>query len=127
MKQFRRLSHQRGTSLLGLATIAVIVAFLALMGMRTFPAVSEFLTVRRAVNQIMKSGPTSATEIRAAFDKQKEVEYSITSISGADIEVVQAGERLRANFAYNKEIEIFDPVYLLLKFQGTAVSGSTGP
>jgi len=114
-------------TLFGLVFVAVIVGFLALMAMRVFPCVNEFLTIRRAVNQIMKNGPTTALEIRTAFDRQKDVEYSISTITSKDLDIQQVGNRLRTTFAYNKEVEILDPVYLLLKFEGGASAGSTGP
>ena len=127
IKSLRPLRGQRGASLLGMAVLAVVVAFLMLMAARIFPVVSEFLTVRRAVSQIMQNAPTTALEIRTAFDRQKAVEYSIKSISGKDIDVQQVGDKLRASYAYNVEVEIVEPVYLLIKFSGGATAGSGGP
>jgi hypothetical protein len=127
MQRFRRLQPQRGTSLFGLFLIAAIVGFLALMAMRAFPAVNEYLTIRKAINQIMKNGPSSPQDIRNAFDKQSEIEYSIQTIKGKDLEITQVNDRLKCRFRYDKEIEIMDPVWLLLKFDGTATSGGTGP
>jgi len=119
---------QRGTSVLGMAVIAGVVFFVGLIGMRVFPVVNEFLTIRRAVTQIMKESPSSASAIREAFEKQKEVEYSITTLSGKDLDVSLQGERLRTSFSYQKEVEIADPVFLLIKFQGSALAGGgNGP
>jgi hypothetical protein len=127
MTSFRRLHTQRGTSVLGLVLIAVVVGFIALMGMRTFPAVNEYLTIRQAINKIMKSGPANAQDIRNAFDKQTEIEYSIQSIKGSDLEITQVNDKLKTRYRYNKEVEIMDPVWLLLKFDGSAMSGGNTP
>ena len=127
MKRLHPPRGQRGASLLGMAVLAVVVAFLMLMAARIFPVVSEFLTVRRAVSQIMQNAPTTALEIRTAFDRQKAVEYSIKSISGKDIDVQQVGDKLRASYSYNVEVEIVEPVYLLIKFSGGATAGGGGP
>jgi hypothetical protein len=59
-------------------------------------------------------------EVRKAFDKQKDIEYSISSISGKDLEVTKENERLVIRFAYDKEVPLVEPVYLLIKFRGSS-------
>jgi hypothetical protein len=125
----RRLSRQRGASLFSMLILAIIVAFVMLMGARVFPSVNEYLTIRQAVNKIMKSGPSSPADIRSAFEKTTEVEYSIKTISSKDLTIVPLGEAgLRTTFAYNVEIPIVEPVFLLVKYEGGATSGGAkGP
>jgi hypothetical protein len=57
-------------------------------------------------------------EVRKAFDKQKDIEYSIDSISGKDLEVTKENDRLVIRFAYDKEVPLVEPVFLLIKYQG---------
>ena len=45
-------SRQRGVTLFGLLFWAVIVGFLALIGMRVLPALNEYFTIKRTVNKI---------------------------------------------------------------------------
>jgi hypothetical protein len=116
-------SRQRGMTVFGLVFVAIIIGFFALMAMRAFPSVNEYLTIRKTVNQIMKSGPTSPAEIRNAFAKQTEVEYSIKTIGPKDLEITQNGERLTTSYAYQVEIPIVEPVFLLIKYEGRATSG----
>jgi hypothetical protein len=59
-------------------------------------------------------------EIRAAFDRQKEIEYSITSISGKDLQVTKENDKVVIRFAYDKEIELYGPVFLLIKYEGSS-------
>jgi hypothetical protein len=95
-----------------------------------FPSVNEYLTIRKAVNQIMKSGPASPSDIRTAFEKTSEVEYSIKTITAKDLTIVPLGDSgaLRTSFAYNVEIPIVEPVFLLVKYEGSATSGGAkGP
>ncbi len=125
MSQSRRLASQRGTSVLGLVVIAIIVGFFMLMGARVFPSVNEYLTIRKAVSQIMRSSPPSAEAIRSAFEKTSEVEYSIKTIGPKDLVIVPQGDGLRTSFAYNIEIPIIEPVYILVKYSGTASSGGS--
>jgi hypothetical protein len=110
--------HQRGITLLGLLFWAIVAAFVALVAVRVFPTLNEYATIRRAVDKIAKENPGSVAGVRTAFDKQKEVEYSIASISGKDLEVTKENDRLVIRFAYDKEIELFSPVFLLIKYRG---------
>ena len=123
-----RLPHrQRGASVFTMFFVAVIVGFFALMAMRAFPAVNEYLTIRRDIDKIAKDDPPSADAIRQAFERSSEVEYSISTIKPSDLEITPSGDHFRIRVKYDKEIEIFDPVYLLLKFDHSATSGGSAP
>jgi len=58
------------------------------------------------------------SEIRAAFERARSIEYSIQSISGKDLEVTKDNDKVVVSFAYDKEIELFGPVSLLIKYRG---------
>lgn len=109
--------RQRGVTLFGLLFWAVIVGFLALIGMRVLPALNEFFTIKRTINKISTEGST-VPEIRAAFERQKDIEYSIVSITGKDLVVTKENEKVVVSFAYDKEVELVKPVFLLIKFEG---------
>jgi len=122
----RSLSRQRGASLISMLFLAVIVAFVMLMGARVFPSVNEYLTIRKAINRIMAANPASPADIRNSFDKTIEVEYSIQTIKGKDLDIRPIGGdtgNFRCSYAYNVEIPIIEPVYLLVKYAGSAKSG----
>ena len=112
-----KASRQRGVTLFGLLFWAVIVGFLALIGMRVLPALNEYFTIKRAINKITSEGST-VPEIRNAFERQKDIEYSITSISGKDLQITKENDKVVVGFAYDKEIELMKPVFLLIKFEG---------
>jgi len=122
----RSLSRQSGASLISMLFLAVVVAFVMLMGARVFPSVNEYLTIRKAVNRIMAGNPASPTDIRNAFDKTVEVEYSIQNVHGKDLDIRPVGAdsgNFRCSYAYNVEIPIIEPVFLLVKYAGSAKSG----
>lgn len=112
---------QRGISLMGLMFWAVIVAFLGTVLIKVVPTVQEYMAIRNTVRRITEGSPTAA-EIRAAFEKQKIIEYGITAVGGRDLQIETSGDKLVVRFAYDKEIEVFDPVYLLIKYQGSATT-----
>jgi hypothetical protein len=109
---------QRGVSLFGLMMWAIVIGFIGYVAVRVLPTVNEYLTVQRAVDRVAAEAPATVAEVRRAFDRQKDIEYSISSISGKDLEITKENDRLVIRFAYNKEILIFEPVFLLMKYQG---------
>lgn len=109
---------QRGMGLIGLLFWLAVVGALVLIGLKVFPTVNEYLTVKRAVNKIASSSPASVAEARSAFESIKAVEYSIKSISGKDLIVTKNGDDVVIGFEYDVEIELIPPVYLLMKYQG---------
>lgn len=113
-----RLRHQQGFSLFSLLFWAILVGFVALMGMRVLPTINEFLTIRKAVNKAALEGGNTVPGIRAAFDRQKDIEYSISSISSRDLDITKENEHIVVRFAYEKEIELLSPVFLLIKYEG---------
>jgi hypothetical protein len=111
-------SRQRGVTLIGLLFWAVVVAFAALLVMRVVPTLNEYFTIQKAVTKVAKEGGTTVPEIRAAFERTKQIEYSITAVSGADLEISKENDKIVVKFAYDKEIELFEPVYLVIKYRG---------
>jgi hypothetical protein len=114
----RTRSTERGLTMIGLLLWAIVVAFVALIIVRVLPTINEYSTILRAVQKIAKEEPASVAQVRAAFEKQKEVEYSIASIGGKDLEVTKENDKLVVRFAYDKEVELFEPVFLLIKYRG---------
>ena len=109
---------QRGISLLGLLLWAIVVGIVALVALRVLPTVNEFLTIQRAVDKVAAEGLTTVPEIRAAFERQKQIEYAISSITSKDLVIAKEDDRVVIRFAYNKEIELMPPVFLLIKYEG---------
>src|SRR5918911_4670249 len=107
------IRRQRGMTMMGLLFTAIIVAFIAVLLIRIYPSVQEYLTTREAVNKVMRADPRpgSVPEIRRAFEKQRQIEYTNSMISGNDLEIEATADGFRVGFAYDKEIEIMDPVF----------------
>jgi hypothetical protein len=110
--------RQRGITLFGLLFWAILIGFFALIGMRVLPTMNEYFTIQKAVNKIAHEGGSTVPEIRAAFEKTKAIEYSISSISAKDLTITKENDKVVISFAYDKEIELMKPVYLLIKYEG---------
>ena len=113
-----RAASQRGLSLFGLIFWALLIGFLAYLAVRVLPTVNEYLTIQRAVNRVAEEAPPTVAEVRKAFERQKDIEYSISSIGGKDLDITKENDRLVIRFAYDKEIAVIEPVFLLIKYEG---------
>ena len=110
--------HQRGVTLMGLLFWGGALGFLAIVGMKVLPTINEFMTIQKAVSKIAKEGGSTVPEIRTAFERQKEIEYGITSITSKDLNITKENDKVVVSFAYPKEVELFGPVFLLIKYEG---------
>lgn len=110
--------HQRGLSLFGLMFWAIVIGFFGYVAVIVLPTINEYLTIQRTVEKVAASDPSTVAEARAAFNRQKDVEYSIASISGDDLVVTKENDRVVISYSYQRELKLSGPVYLLLKYEG---------
>lgn len=108
-------SRQRGFSMLAALFIVGVVASVGLVAAQAFPTVLEYQAALKAVQKA--SVGNTVGEVKIIFDKAAQID-DINSISGKDLEVTKEGDRVVVKFAYNKEIHLFGPAYLLLKYVG---------
>jgi hypothetical protein len=110
--------RQRGITLFGLMFWAIAIGFVGYLLVRTLPTMNEYFTIQRTIDKIAAAQPSTVAEARAAFERQKEIEYSIVSVTGKDLQITKENERVVIAFAYDKEVPIAGPVYLLIKYEG---------
>ena len=118
-------THQRGLSLIGLILVCVVLVFGALLVVKVFPTVTEFIAIKRALVKARNEG-TDPPGIRAAFERASAID-DFTSITGKDLQIVRrpSGE-YSVSFAYEKRIPLFGPASLVLDYRGEALPAS-GP
>ena len=106
---------------MGLLVGAIILVFVALLGMKVAPAYIEYFAVKKAVAGIVASGEARGTvgDVRKAFDKRAQID-DITVISGADLEVTKEGSDIVISFAYPKKVALFSNVSLFFDFAGSS-------
>lgn len=110
--------QQQGFTLIGLLFWAVVLGFGGLVAIKVLPTLNEYYTIRSTINKIARSNPPTVAAVRGEFDRQQQVEYSISSISSKDLQIAKEGDRLVISFAYDKEIPVMGPVFLLIKYEG---------
>jgi hypothetical protein len=108
-------SRQGGISFLGLLFVVGVLACLAILGAQAFPTLVEYQAALKAA-QKASEGHTVA-EVRQIFDKAAAID-DIQSVTGKDLDISKDGDKVIVKFAYSKEIHMFGPAYLLLKYAG---------
>jgi len=115
--------RQRGITMFGLLFWAILIGMVALVAMRVLPTTIEYYTILKAINRISgEEAAATVPQIRTAFERQKDIDL-ITSISGKDLEITKENEQVVISFAYDSEIELLEPVYLLIKYKGRSKAG----
>jgi hypothetical protein len=118
MKLKSCIKHQEnGLSLVGFMFVIVVVALLAVLGMKVVPTVVEFMAVKKAIVNAKAAG-TTAVEIQNAFDRQKSSNY-IDSVNGKDLEITRTGDGFEVAVAYQKKIELVGPASLVIDYVAT--------
>ena len=109
--------QQRGISLIGLLFVGSVLGSGVLVGLQVAPTVIEYLAVQKAVKKAAVG--TTVADVRSIFDKAAQID-DIRSISGQDLEISKQGDRVIVGFAYQREIHLGGPAYLVLKYKGSS-------
>jgi hypothetical protein len=109
--------QQRGISLIGLLFVGGVLGAGVLVGLQVAPTVIEYLAVQKAVKKAAVG--TTVADVRSIFDKAAQID-DIRSISGQDLEISKQGDRVIVGFAYQREIHLSGPAYLVLKYKGSS-------
>lgn len=107
--------RQHGVSFIGVLIVVGVLAFAGVIAAQAFPTVIEYQAIVKAANKAKEGG--SVPEVRTIFDKAAQID-DIKSITGKDLEVGKDGDKTVVSFAYNKEIHIAGPTFLLIKYAG---------
>jgi Tfp pilus assembly major pilin PilA len=115
----RKKREQKGISLVGFIFVIVVVAVIAVLGMKVVPTVVEYTAIKKAIAYAQSTG-TTEREIQLAFDRQSSVGY-IDSVSGKDLEITRNNNGgFDVSVAYEKKIALFGPVSLLIDYEASS-------
>ena len=115
MKTGQTSQKQRGISFIGLLFVAVVLACVGVVVAQVIPTLIEYQAILKAANKA-KEG-TTVPEVRAIFDRAQAID-DFKSVVGKDLEVRKDGDKVVVSFSYDREIHLFGPAYLLLKYRG---------
>lgn len=108
-------NKQRGMSFIGILFVCGVLGFSGIIAVQVFPTLVEFQAITKAASKAQAGN--SVVEVRNIFDKAAQID-DIKSITAKDIEVTKEDGKTVVSFAYNKEVHLGGPAYLLLKYTG---------
>jgi len=114
-------TRQRGVTLMGLIVGAVILIFVALLGMKLLPSYIEFFAVKKAlagINAQTQGRGASVGEIRRMFENRSAVD-DINSVKSSDLEISKDGNNYLVVASYRKEIPLFANLGIFIDFRAS--------
>ena len=63
-------------------------------------------------------GPHTGRKADKETRRQQLIDATIVSVLGKELDITKENERVVISFAYEKEIELVGPVFLLIKYAG---------
>jgi hypothetical protein len=113
--------RQGGLSMIGFLFVAAVAVVVALIGFRVTPAVIEYYSVQKALEQALQEvkDPTAIADIRRGFQMRVEAGY-IESVSGRDIEITKDRNQITASVSWTRKLPLVANASLLLEFEAAA-------
>ncbi|MDM0123094.1 DUF4845 domain-containing protein [Variovorax sp. J2L1-78] len=112
-------SRQRGISFIGLLFVAIVLACVGVVVAQVIPTLIEYQAIQKAATKAAEG--STVPEVRSIFDRAQAID-DFKSVSGKDLDVQKVGDKVVVSFAYDREIHLFGPAYLLLKYSGQGQS-----
>ncbi len=113
-------NRQAGLGLMALIAILVVVAVIALFGMKVIPSFLEYRAARNAILAIAQEQPSATpADIRRSFENRSNID-DINSIKPSDLDISKDGNQVVISFAYRKEIPLFKGVGLYIDYTASA-------
>lgn len=86
------MNNQRGMTFISLVAMIAAIVFVAVIGMKLWPAYSEYFAIKKAFMSLknqLANGEMNKRDIIAAFDRQQAID-DFKSVQGKDLVVEQA-------------------------------------
>jgi len=120
------MHRQRGIALSGVVTWGVIIAVVAIFGIKILPEVLNYHKINQAVKAVAADGSgKTVPELRQAFGKYAEVEH-IQTLTAADLDIFKEDNQVIIAFAYERRIPLVANLSLLIDFRGSSTGRGRG-
>ena len=114
------MTNQRGVALSGLLFWGILIALVAMIGVKVAPEYLTYFKIVKATKAVaLNSSGKTVPEIRASFAKYLEVEH-VSTITPADLDISKEGNTVVIGFAYESRIPLVHNVSLLIAFEGSS-------
>ncbi|MGB7501491.1 MAG: DUF4845 domain-containing protein [Azonexus sp.] len=114
------MKYQRGVALSGLIFWGVIIAMVAVLGMKVVPTTVEYYKILKDVKAtVNKVGPdATVADFRRTFDNFANIDQ--LDFKPEQLDISKDGGKIVASFDYDKRIPLFANVSLLINYKGSS-------
>jgi hypothetical protein len=116
MKQQRR-GRQRGMTVIGMLLVMIVVAFVALIGMKVVPMYVQYFSIKSTIESIRKEpqvAQMTPMDIQNAIQKRFDIGY-VDNISARDLKIRNERSGRVLDLIYQDERSLFYGLYVVLK------------
>lgn len=116
------MKFQRGVSLNAIVLVGVVLALIALLGMKALPPWIEYGNAVKAIKGTAGDSSlkgASVKQVRDAYARRADMD-DVKSVPPADLEITKEGGELVISFKYEKKVPLFSNVSLLFDFEATS-------
>ena len=116
MKQQRR-GRQRGMTVIGMLLVMIVVAFVALIGMKVVPMYVQYFSIKSTIESIRKEpqvAQMSAQDIQTAIQKRFDIGY-VDNIQARDLKIRNERNGRVIDLVYEDERDLFYGLFVVLK------------
>ncbi|KAB2312942.1 DUF4845 domain-containing protein [Betaproteobacteria bacterium SCN2] len=117
--------QQRGVTTIGILLWGIVIVFAALVAMKLVPAYTEFLTLKKVINDLGDEANVngmSNAQIRERFTRRATID-NISAVSASDLRISRENGRTVVSVEYSFQAPLAGNLSLLADF--SAVSGSS--
>ncbi|HEX9194460.1 MAG TPA: DUF4845 domain-containing protein [Azonexus sp.] len=116
------MKYQHGVALSGLIFWGIIIALVAILGMKVAPTTIEYYKVLKdAKATVNKVGPdATVAEVRRTFDNFANIDS--LDFKAEQLDVSKEGGKIVASFDYDKRIPLFANVSLVINYKGSTAN-----
>ena len=115
-------ARERGLTIFGFLLAAAVVVIFALVGFRVIPSYVEYYSVKRALDDTMRSGsadPNSPQAFRAELERRLQTSY-VENVKARDALLQRTGNQLTAELSWERRLHMVGNAYILLEFEVTS-------
>ena len=110
---------QAGLTILGFLLVAAVVIFFAMVGFRVVPSYVEYYSVKKSLDDTMRSGNVDPNNLRLFRDelaRRLQTSY-VENVKANDAIVQRTGNQVTAELSWERRLHMFGNAYILLEFE----------
>lgn len=113
------MKHQRGVALSGLIFWGVLLALVAILGMKVFPTATEYFKLQKTLKSVINQVGPEATfsDVKKSYDRFAEIDGLDIPVDQLDIS--KDSGKVVISFDYDKRIPLFANVSLVINYKGS--------